>query len=138
MLVAAERKAETALAKFHARFRELAKWRMRESRAKSALRDMFVRAKDNKLARARPTLVQQGGKRRAIAQQVTVESGALQKRRSGVGGTEYTTCDRLLAWQEDAVAGLSSRHDRSDKSNADRTRRQDSVSFVMHPLGTVS
>ena len=95
---------------------------------------MFVRAKDNKLVRARPTLVQQGGKRRAIAQQVTVESGALQKRRSGVGGTEYTTRDRLLAWQEDAVAGLSSRHDRSHKSNADRTRRQDSVSLVMHPL----
>jgi hypothetical protein len=57
VLVAAERKAETAVAKFNAGLLELAKWRMREHRAKSALRDMFVRAKDNKLARARPTLV---------------------------------------------------------------------------------
>ena len=65
-----------------------------------------------------------------------MESGSLQPpepRRSGRGGTEYTTKERLLAWRQDVQMGLASRHERSDKKTADRVRRQTSTSAVLYP-----
>ena len=88
MLEAAEKRAQKFMNKHHNRFRTMLKWRLRAHRAKSALRELWVTRVDGTSTRARPVLVQKGGKRRAIQRQVVVESGSLQPRQGGVGGTE--------------------------------------------------
>jgi len=133
MLEASEKRAQRFMNKYHHRFRSLTMWRLRAHRAKSALRALWVTGKDGNSTRARPVLVQKGGKRRAIQRQVIVESGSLQPRQSGVGGTEYTTRERLLAWLQDVGRGISSRHDASERNNADRVRRQLEAAVIMHP-----
>ena len=74
-----------------------------------------------------------GGKRRAIKTQLVEESGALQPRQGGVGGTEFTTRERLLSFREDEKLGLGSRRDRSKKSDEARTLRQRNVSVALFP-----
>jgi hypothetical protein len=127
------RRRELAETRYNKRFREMTMWRVKAHRALSALREMWVRLKDGISARAGRVQVQTGGRRRAIQTQVVMEAGSLQPRRSGVGGTEFTTRERLLAYAEDVSMGLASRHARADKSNADRVRRQEEVFVVMHP-----
>ena len=61
--VAAELVAEAAMSKYHKRRRELTRWRLRAHRAKSALRNSWVRREDGTSTRARRVLVQKGGKR---------------------------------------------------------------------------
>ena len=133
MRVASQKKAETAIGRYNARFRELTMWRIRATRARSALRHFWVRQEHGKLARALPVLVVVRGKRLAIQNQVIVKSCSLQPRRSGRGGTEYTTKERLLAWRQDVPMGLASQHERNDKDTADRVRRQTSTSIVLYP-----
>ena len=58
--------------------------------------------------RALPVLAAAGDKRLAIQNQVIVESGSLQPRRSGRGGTGYATKERLLACRQDVQRGLAS------------------------------
>ena len=130
--VAAELVAEAAMSRYHKRRRELTRWRLRAHRAKSALRNSWVRREDGTSTRARRVLVQKGGKRCAIQHQVVFQSGSLRCRQGGVGGTEYTTKERLLAFQQDLERGIGSRHESSARSNAERLRRQDEVWAVMH------
>ena len=101
---AAEKKAKRAVNKYHNQSRALTKWRIQAHRAKSALRNFWVRRADGTLARARKVLVQKGGKRRAIQRQVVIESGSLQPRKCG--GTEYTIKERARVR---AAACLSAR-----------------------------
>jgi hypothetical protein len=129
---AAEKKAEAAIHKCNVWFREATMWRVRAYRAKSALRSLFIQRKDGSLVRTHPVKAQVGAKRRAIDQQLVQESGALQPRRCGVGGTEYTTRERLLSFQAETELGIGSRHDRSERSNMDRTRRQQQVSVAFY------
>ena len=131
MLAASEKRAQRFMIKYHHRFRSMTMWRLRAHRAKSALRAFWVTGKDGNTTRARPVLVQKGGKRRAIQRQVTVESGSLQPRQGGVGGTEYTTRERLLAWKQDVVRGISSRWDAGGRNNADRVCRQLEAAAIM-------
>jgi hypothetical protein len=129
----AERKADAAQDRCNARFRQLTMWRVRATRAMSALRQPHVQLKDGSFSRATPVTADVGGKRRAIAQQLVQESGALKPRAGGVGGTEYTTRERLLSFQDDEKLGIGSRRDRSQRDNEDRTRRQHSVAAVLYP-----
>ena len=129
----AERKAEAAQDRCNARFRQLTMWRVRATRAMSALRQPHVQLKDGSFSRATPVTADVGGKRRAIAQQLVQESGALKPRAGGVGGTEFSTRERLLSFQDDVNLGIASRRDRSQRDNEDRTRRQHSVAAVLYP-----
>jgi len=135
----AEMKAEVALDKFNARSRELRMWRVRTVRAQSARNSPknthFIRENDGTLLRTEPVRAEVGGKpeRRAIKTQLVEESGALQPRRGGVGGTEFTTRERLLSFREDEKLGLGSRRDRSKKSDEARTLRQRNVSVAWFP-----
>jgi hypothetical protein len=130
-LEAAQKKLEIYMNKYHNRHRSMTKWRLRAHRAKSALRALSVTGKDGNSTRARSVLVQKGGTRRAIQRQVIVESGSLQIRQGGVGGTEYTVRERLLAWRQDRDRGIGSRHDRSSRYNEDRSNRAQEAAVVM-------
>ena len=133
MRMAAEKKAEVAQERCNARFRELTMWRVRATRAKSALRQPHIQLKDGSFERATPVTADVGGKRRAISQQLVQESGALQPREGGVGGTEFSTRERLLSFQDDVRLGIASRRDRGKKDSEDRTRRQHKVAAVLYP-----
>ena len=129
------------MSKKHKRRRELTKWCLWAHRAKSALRNSWVRWEDGTSTLARRVLVQKGGKQCTIQHQVVFKSGSLQCRQSCVGGTEYRTNKRLLAFQQVLERGISTRHESSARSNAerllslgssDRQLRQDEVWAVMH------
>ena len=133
MRKAAESKADAAQERCNARFREVTMWRIRALRAKNALRQPHIQLRDGSFSRATPITAAVEGKRRAISQQLVQESGALKPREGGVGGTEFTTRERLLSFQDDVHLGIGSRRDRSERDNEDRTRRQLKVSAVLYP-----
>ena len=128
---AAEKKAEAAVNKCSARSREVTMWRIRAHRAARCMRNLFIQQDDGTRLRTQRVRVQVGGMRRAIKKQLVEESGALQPRRCGLGGTEFTTRELLLSFQTDSELGIGSRHDRSERSNNDRARRQHTVSVAL-------